>query len=386
MCFFDLKADFSEGDYLKELLSFIGERFSVCGNIYSYEKINNGLINESFKVVYSDNENTHKAFLFQRINRNAFADFTGVMSNISKVTAYLKQRCPDEKTLDFYASVTGENFFETDEGSVWRVSDWIESVVLKTTDDISYIKEAGRAYGHFLKNLSMFDINTLSYTVPGFHNTKNILDRFLSVVQEQNRTKTQGAEREIEYLCSEYNKLTSVCIAYEEGKVPLRVVHNDTKLSNVLFSVDSCRAEAVIDLDTVMPGMSVYDFGDAVRSASGAVESRTGEVSFDTEKFKAFSEGFLSETEDILTKAELDLLVPAAYSVTAELSARYFTDYFTDGHYFKVSSSEELLAKAVSQARLSEMIMKQSDTLSEIILALTNQIKNDKMKFESAIL
>lgn len=352
---------------MKELLSFVGEKFSVCGDIYSYEAVSNGLINESFRVEYSDARGIKKAFLFQKINRKAFVNFQNVMSNISKVTTYLRQHYPDEKTLYFYISKTGNNYYETEDGSIWRVSDWIESDVFRTTDDISYIEEAGRAYGRFLKKLSGFDTNTLSVTVPDFHNTKIILDRLISVVQNLNSCELSGAEKEIQYLCSNYSKLTSVYEAYKKGDAPLRTVHNDTKLSNVLFSVDSCKAEAVIDLDTVMPGMAVYDFGDAVRSAAGTVNTKKTAVSFDIKKFTAFSEGYLGETSDILTDAEYSLLVPAAYSVTAELSARYFIDYFTDGHYFKASSREELLSKAVLQAKLSESILKDYDALSEII-------------------
>ncbi len=357
----------SEGDYLKELLSYIGNKFNISGDIYSYEKINNGLINESYKVIYAGKNNTGKAFLFQKINRNAFENFSDVMKNITKVTSYMKRYYPDEKTIYFYSSQSGKNYYETDNGSIWRISDWIESVVFRTSDELSYIKEAGRAYGHFLKKLSSFDINNLSVTVPDFHNTKIILDRFIKIVHGLKSSEISGAEKEIEYLCSNYNKLTSVTEAYAAGKVPFRAVHNDTKLSNVLFSVDSCRAEAVIDLDTVMPGMSVYDFGDAVRSAAGTVDPETGSVFFDTKKFTSFSEGYLGETSDILTDAEFSLLIPAAYSVTAELSARYFIDYFTDGHYFRAASGEELLSKAVLQAKLSEIILKRSDTLSELI-------------------
>lgn len=351
---------------MRELLSFIGNKFNISGNIYSYEKINNGLINESFKVIYSG-EKYNNAFLFQKINRNAFVNFSDVMTNITKVTSYLRSHYPEEKTLYFYVSQSGKNYYETDEGGIWRISEWIESEVFRTTNELSYIKEAGRAYGHFLKKLSGLDINTLSVTVPDFHNTKIILDRFISTVNRLNSSEICGSEKEIEYLCSNYNKLTAVSEAYAAGKVPFRAVHNDTKLSNILFSVNSCKAEAVIDLDTVMPGMSVYDYGDGIRSAAGKADPETGSVFFDTEKFTSFSEGYLSETSDIMTDTECSMLVPAAYSVTAELSARYFIDYFTDSHYFRTVSPKELLTKAILQAKLSEIILKRSDTLSEII-------------------
>lgn len=356
------------------MMSEIGEKFNIPGKIMLCEKLDTGLINESFRVVFSDDKGNEKSYLFQKLNRHAFEKYEEVMSNIFKVTSYLKQNYPEERILNFHISKTGKNYYEFGDGNIWRTADWIESVTFRNTDDICCLKEAGRAYGHFLKLLSGFDAGSVSVTIPDFHNTGKILEKFRSVVRTVSDGEISDVMKETEYLLEGFDKFTAVQKAYSEGKLPLRVVHNDTKLSNILFSGDSKKAEAVIDLDTVMPGMAAYDFGDAVRSAA-ITGSETGQtawnIDFDKEKFKAFSAGYLGETAEILTEYEKELLVPAAYSVAAELSARYFIDYFTKGNYFAVSTPAELLVKARQQARLSEIILNRSDELTEICFSCT---------------
>ena len=354
---------------LYDTLSFVGEQFRIQGKLYSYETITNGNINSTYKVTYRRGDKSLKSYIFQKVNTVVFPAPVEIMQNIDKVTSHISKKYPREVTLHFHHTGTGENYYSTGE-YFWRVMNYVDSITFNTCDDLAVIASVGEAFGRFQMQRADFDGSQLYETIPDFHNTHKRLEKLFETVKADPVGRVAEAAEEIEYIRSVKEKAEELSLRYSRGEIPARVTHNDTKSNNVLFDRDTKRPIVVIDLDTVMPGMSMYDFGDAVRFiANTAAEDEPDirKVYFDTGKFRAFSKGFIGQVKGALTDEEIDNLVLASFSITVELAARFLDDYLNGDTYFKINYPDHNLVRTRCQIALAKNIELKEDELNWIV-------------------
>jgi Ser/Thr protein kinase RdoA (MazF antagonist) len=356
-------------------LKQVGVKFRLPGTIYSYNTITLGNINATYKVTYQNPDKTLKSYLFQKVNTHVFKNPEQIMENIDKVTTFIRENYPDQLSLHFHHTEEGRNYYvqtdrAQDEGYFWRVSNFIDSITFDCTDDPAVIAATGEAFGHFQMQLAGLNGSALHETIPDFHNTKKRLDTLFADAEKDAVGRREEVEEELEYIQSVREYASELSIRHSKGELPTRVTHNDTKANNVLFDRLTKRPIIVIDLDTVMPGMAMYDFGDAVRFiASTAVEDEPdlSRVYFDTAKFRAFAKGFIQEVKHALTADEIDSLVQASFSITIELASRFLDDYLNGDTYFKCNYPAHNLVRTRCQLQLAKDMMRKKDELQWII-------------------
>ena len=359
------------------ILKIVGRKFRLPGEVYSYDTIMIGNINSTYKVTYMRNDGSLKSYLFQRVNTNVFKNPVEIMENIDHVTSFVRNKYPNQITLHFHHTDEGLNYYLYEEDAFWRVVNYVDSITFNSSDDLNIIEATGKAFGNFQTQLSDFDGSVLHETIPDFHNTKKRLDTLFAHVTEDSCGRVSEVQKEIDYIASVREKATVLSVQFANGEIPKRVTHNDTKCNNVLFDRKTKAPIIVIDLDTIMPGMSMYDFADAVRFiANTAVEDEpdTSKVSFDTEKFRAFAKGFIGETYAALEPIEISNLVKATFSITIELASRFLDDYITGDHYFRCVYPEHNLVRTRCQLKLAEDIERKWDELEGIV----SDVINDK--------
>lgn len=360
-------------------LEEIGKKFKIEGQLYSYQVITNGNINTTYKVTYIKEDKTLKAYIFQRVNIIVFKNPVEIMKNIDKVTNHIRKNYPNEQTVHFHHTASGENYYIDSATSFWRVMNYIESVTYNTSEDNTVIAATGEAFGHFQMQLSDFDGSTLYETIPDFHNTKKRIEQFFSDVEKDEYKRVNSVQEEIKYITEVKDKASEISVKYYNGEIPIRVTHNDTKSNNVLFDKMTKRPLVVIDLDTVMPGTLLSDFGDAVRficNTSAEDEPDTNKVYFDTQKFRAFTKGYLTEVKDTITEIEINNLVLSIFSIAVELGTRFLDDYITGDKYFKVNYPGHNVVRTRCQFKLAKDIMRKYDELNEMVKEEYNKALN----------
>ena len=238
-------------------LNEIGKKFKLEGEFYTYEVITMGNINSTYKVTYMTTDGTLTPYLFQRVNTHVFKNPVEIMKNIDRVTSYIREKYPDQRTLRYYYTDEGLNYYVCDDNAFWRVVNYIDSVTFDASEDLHVIDATGKAFGRFQTNLSDFDGSVLYETIPDFHNTKKRLDTLFAHVEEDPCGRVADVEKELNYLASVREKAAELSVQFANGEIPKRVTHNDTKCNNVLFDRVTKEPIVVIDLDTIMPGMSM---------------------------------------------------------------------------------------------------------------------------------
>ena len=239
----------------------------------------------------------------------------------------------------------------------------------------AYFKQAGAAFGEFQGLLADFPAASLVETIPHFHDTPDRMQQLRRAVEEDKAGRAAQVQEEIDFILSREQKAGLIVQALERGDIPCRVTHNDTKLSNILLDEDTEEAVCIIDLDTVMPGSSLYDYGDAIRSGSnpaGEDEENLSLVHFDINLFKAFTEGFLEGAGQWLTPAEIKLMPMAAHILTLELCARFLTDYLNGDTYFKVKKPGHNLIRTRNQIELLRQMEQLTPAMEAIVEACSN--------------
>lgn len=351
-------------------IKIIGEKFRLEGELYSYETITIGNINSTYKATYTREDGSVKSYLFQKVNTHVFKNPAQIMQNIEHVTSFIREKYPNQITLHFHHTDEGLNYYVCDDNSFWRVVNYVDSITFNSSEDLNVIEATGRAFGQFQTQLSDFDGSILYETIPDFHNTKKRLDTLFAHVEDDPCGRVAEVKREIEYLASVRERAGELSVMFANGDIPQRVTHNDTKCNNVLFDRVTKEPIVVIDLDTIMPGMSMYDFADAVRFiANTAVEDEPdiSKVFFDTAKFRAFANGFIGETHGVLKAVEIENLVKASFSITIEIASRFLDDYITGDKYFRCVYPKHNLVRTRCQLQLARDIERKWDELSWII-------------------
>ncbi len=347
---------------MNETLNQIGRLFQLEGQPVAYQSVAGGRINATYRVEFHQTDGRVRRYIFQRINTEVFPDPATVMRNIAQVTDHIRTHSPQERTLCFHHTASGEGFVRTADGACWRVMDDIDSAPLFAADSVELAAAVGSAFGRFQYLLADFDATRLSETIAAFHDTPKRIRTLFVHADEDPLGRAGNIGQELAYIRAVSEKASALCVRYAQGGIPCRVTHNDTKAANVLFERDT-RTPVVIDLDTVMAGMAVYDFGDGARS----VAQTDGRM--DSVKFCAYTKGFLSGAAGCLTREETGAFVLGTFSVTVELAVRYLDDYLTGDYYFAPHSSTHNLARARSLITLAQDIAEQEAALTQIVHA-----------------
>ena len=358
-------------------LKHIGTFFDIPGEYISYEVIKSGNINQTYLVKYF-RDGVEKPYIIQRVNTYVFKNPEQVMQNISAVTEHIRAKVKEKQgtakrnVLHYLYTPDGHNFAYDEEGGFWRGYRYIDdSVTYNTVDQLWILEEAGRGFGEFQLNLADFDASVLFESIPDFHNTRKRFDRLFEMAEKDPHDRVKDVREELKYLRERYELSCTLCDMLEKGELPLRVTHNDTKCNNVLFDPVTKSALAVIDLDTVMPGLCAYDFGDAIRFGANNTDEddpNYSKIFLDMEKYKAFVRGFIGTLKDSLTPLELETMHLGAYIMTTELAARFMLDYLEGDVYFKLNYPEHNLVRTKAQTVLAKDMESKLGEMKRIVL------------------
>ena len=354
-----------------ERIEQVCRAFRIEGSFIGSEVITRGNINTTVRIDFEINGNK-KSFLLQRVNTYVFTDPLKIMNNIHLVTTHIRNKNtnPNKINLHFHHCANGDNFYFDEDGEFWRMINYIDALSFDLCDDPEILQGAGYAFGEFQTALEDFDASLLYETIPDFHNTPKRYETFLKAVERDDRGRVHEVLPEIEFT-KKHAKLAGRLIELKnEGKLPLRVTHNDTKSNNVLFDRATGTPLTVIDLDTVMPGLVAFDFGDAIRSAGNSTEEDETDLSkvyLDVGKFSAFAEGFLKATAGHITEAEIDSLALGSFVLTFECGMRFLTDYLEGDKYFRTAYDGHNLVRAKCQYKLAEDMLNKMEEMEQIV-------------------
>ena len=349
-------------------LAEIVRNFAIDVKVEAY---GNGHINDTY---IADSE---PKYILQRINHAIFKNPDQVMSNILGVTEYLREKIiadggdPNRETLMVIKTKDGDSFYKTEDGNYYRMYNYVENAVsYEAVESPEQFYEAARAFGKFQNMLADYPAEKLYDTIPFFHDTVKRFGDFETAVANDAAGRRASVEKEIEFVLARKADASVVVDAIADGRVPLRVTHNDTKLNNVMLDKDTGKGVCVIDLDTVMPGSLLYDYGDALRfgASSGAEdEVDLDKIYFDLELFEAFTKGFIEEVGDKLTPTEIELLPFSAKLLTYECGMRFLGDYLNGDTYFKIHRENHNLDRARTQFKLVADIESKMEEMKKIV-------------------
>lgn len=336
-----------------------------------------GHINDTYAVYFRKRDRQIHRYILQRINTKVFKEPEKLMENIYHVTGFLRKKIianggdPDRETLNIIPTTDGKSFYKTDEGDYWRGYKFIEDAkTYEIIEDANVFYNAGKAFGTFQMLLHDYPADTLHETIVDFHNTEKRLSAFLEAVKSDRMNRAKGIQEEISFIENRATETSIIVNLLEDGELPLRVTHNDTKLNNILIDNETGKGICVLDLDTVMPGSALYDFGDAIRfGASSAAEDEKdlSKVWMDINLFESFTKGFMESAAESLTPLEIELLPFGAKMMTLECGIRFLTDYLNGDTYFKIHREGHNLDRARTQLKLVASMEEQYEQMKAIV-------------------
>ena len=339
------------------------ENFNLWGEVSNYYPIGNGHINSTFLC---ETTNGSK-YILQRINNVVFKDVQVLMSNYSKVTAYLKSI--GFGTIHLIKTKDGK-YFSNDNGIYCRLYEYIDDAICyEKIDNLELVGKAASAFGKLHKALRGFDASELGEVIPNFHNTKQRYNNLLEAIKLDPLGRVKDCQKEINIVKGLSDKYSLIVDAIERKEIPLSVSHNDPKINNVLFDKKTDDIKAVIDLDTIMPGSYLYDFGDALRSlftGSNEDSEDLSKLRVNYDIFETYTKAYLAEMKDILSKKELELLAFSPFLLSIECGIRFLEDYIRGDVYFKVSKEQHNLIRARTQITIALDILNNIDKLNSI--------------------
>ena len=352
--------------YLEEYKS-VAEKFCLEGEVLEICPYGEGHINLTLLVTTDK-----KRYILQKMNTKVFTDPDRLMANICGVTEHLTAR--GIETLNVVHTKNGESFLKSD--ACYRVYDFIENTVTYqrvTTPEV--FKNSGKAFGEFQNYLAEFDASKLTETIKRFHDTPKRFADFKNALVEDKMNRVKDCHEEIDFILAHEHTYGIAMQGLQDGSLPLRVTHNDTKLNNILMDAETGEARAVIDLDTIMPGSMLFDFGDSIRfGASTAAEDEKDldKVHFDIQLFKAYAEGYCDAVKASITPREAELLPYGAYLMTIECGMRFLADYLAGDTYFATKYEGHNLVRCRTQIRLASEMESQFKEMGAIIKNILN--------------
>lgn len=353
------------GSTVNELFQQLVAEFGLKGRFVGYVALKNGNINETYvvKTAYGGGE---REYLFQSINTNVFRRPEDLIANAVAVTEYMRSHCTESEYLHdkrryvrFYTAGNGSNCFYDSSGRCWRVSTFIYDAVTYDTAVGRELFFTGKAFGSFQARLDGFPADRLHITIPDFHNTAKRISDLERAAKADILGRADECRDMIDYILSHSDDADLLGRLHRNGALPTRVTHNDTKCNNVMFDKTTGEPIAVIDLDTVMPGLMGHDFGDAVRFAASSASEDCEDIKnvyLDMSKFTSFAEGFLPEVSHMITENEHDTLADSVYVITLELASRFLTDYLSGDTYFITKKPRHNFHRAACQVTLAKSI------------------------------
>lgn len=354
----------------------IANKFCIRGEYQDFKQNTAGLINKTFIVRSKEGDKVYH-YVLQTVNTAVFTHPKELIRNISSVTDFLREKIKQSggdasrETLCLIPTYDGALYYIDPDGKFWRMYNYIEGARtydLVENDEMFY--RCGKGFGHFQRLLADYPADTLYPTIPRFHDTPNRLCDFKRAIEENRAGRAAQVAREIAGYLAHADFCDCVTKYIENGEVPVRVTHNDTKLNNIMIDCHSGEAICVIDLDTVMPGSALYDFGDAIRyGANNAVEDEKdlSKVYLRKDLFRAFTKGFLEEASSSLTERELALIPESAVLMTLECGMRFLGDYLNGDVYFGIRYPEHNLDRARTQLKLVNDMLANLDEMHAIV-------------------
>ena len=361
----------------QELLRQAAAAFAFDRPAGEAERFGAGHVNDTFAVWAADRS---KRWILQRINTDTFTDPAGLMENVTGVTAYLRRQIierggdPDRETLNVIPTLDGKPYYTDTEGGAWRAYIFVEGTVcLQKVENERDFYTAAETFGNFQNQLAGYPAATLHETIARFHDTPNRYANFEKALAADVMGRAKDVGPEIAFIRAREADCRVLVDQLAAGVLPLRVTHNDTKLNNVLIDQETGKGICVIDLDTVMPGLSAYDFGDSIRfGANDCAEDEPDQskVHFSLHLYKVFAEGYLAAAGSAMTEAERRSLPWGAKLMTLECGIRFLTDYLEGDHYFKISRPDQNLDRARTQFTLVQGMEREFDAMTQLALEL----------------
>lgn len=340
-----------------------------------------GHINDTFCVLCQPQEGDCVRFILQGLSSAAFPHPEELMENFVGITSYLRQQVirmggdPERETLRLVKTRDGKDFYTDSTGKVWRLTPFVENTDCLQSATPELFEASARAFGRFQYLLQGYPAETLHETIVKFHDTEDRFAKFVAALEADPLGRAKDVQPEIQFVLDRKADCSVALQALREGKLPLRVTHNDTKLNNILIDRDTNEGICVIDLDTTMPGLSMNDFGDSIRfgaNHSKEDEKDLSKVNFDIDLYEVFTRGFLEGAQGSFTEAELEYLPWGARLMTLECGIRFLTDYLVGDHYFRIHYPEQNLDRTRTQFKLVSDMEQQFEAMGAIVRKYAN--------------
>ena len=335
---------------MEELIHTVFKDFFADKPILGYTALHGGLINSTYKI-----ETVDEDYILQKMNQVVFPNIKALLNNKIKTTCYLNAN--GFPTLTFIANRQGR-FYSKHGDTIWQLSTYIPSVVLDRIDSDSVASQVGAYLAKFHKALLNFPVSDLEYTIPDFHNTIKRFHDFEQSIKTASEERLLEAEESIAFLKSNFKSIEAVANAINTGEIPMRVVHNDTKIMNMLFD-DSGNILCIIDFDTVMPGSIFHDVGDALRTGANTAteeEKDLSKVCFDVAIYEAFMKAYISEASCFMSKEEAENIHLSLPLILFEQACRFLGDYLNNDSYYTTTYEDQNLVRSKTQIKLMDSV------------------------------
>ncbi len=363
--------------YREQHLQEISRKFQIYGQILHAEACKIGHINETYTATYNQG-GVLVRYIHQKVNQTVFRDPEAVMENIMRVTMHIWNKLIAQgarevtrRVLTVVPTRDGKSFFQDGDGEYWRTFVFIEKVQsFESVHTPNQAYEAGKAFGVFQNLLSDLGGKRLNETIPEFHNTRKRFAALQNAIAEDRCNRAASAAREIEFALKQEPWIGTLLDAHASGKIPERVTHNDTKFNNVMLDWESGQAMCVLDLDTVMPGLVHYDFGDMVRTTTSPTvedEEDLSKVAMQMPMFEALARGYVGAAGSFLTPAEKSYLAFSGRLITFTIGIRFLTDYLAGDTYFRVHRPHHNLDRCRTQFKLVQSIVEQEEAMQKLV-------------------
>jgi Ser/Thr protein kinase RdoA (MazF antagonist) len=363
--------------YQEKQLKDISKKFQIYGEILHAETFKIGHINETYSATYSQG-GMRVRYIHQKVNKSVFKNPAAVMKNVMRVTTHILKKLEAQnmrnltrRCLIVIPTRDGRSFYQNDDGEIWRTFVFIEGVeTFEAVQSPEQAFEAGRAFGDFQLLLVDLPGERLHETIPDFHNTRKRFWALQQTIQKDHYNRAKDAKQEIDFALKHEDIADVILTAMARKKIPERITHNDTKFNNVMLDVLTGEAMCVVDLDTVMPGCALYDFGDMVRTTTSPTledEQDLSKIKMQMPMFRKLAEGYLSRAGQFLTKAEKSYIAFSGKLITFELGLRFLTDYLSGDSYFRIHRPSHNLDRCRTQFKLVESIERQEAAMEKYV-------------------
>ena len=358
------------------ILNEVIAAFDFPATLMGAVRYGSGHINDTFCLVCQPQEGKAIRFVLQGLSVAAFPRQDELMENFIGVTSHLRKKIEAaggdvmRETLNLVNTRDGKPYYTDSTGKVWRLMPYVEGTVCLQKATPELFEASARAFGRFQRLLNDYPAHTLHESIVNFHNTEDRFAKFLAALEADKLGRAKDVQAEVQFVLDRKADCSVALNALREGKLPLRVTHNDTKLNNVLIDEQTQEGICIIDLDTTMPGLSIYDFGDSIRfgaNHSAEDEKDLTKVNFDIELYKIYTRGFLEGAQGGLTDAELEYLPWGAKLMTLECGIRFLTDYLDGDNYFHIRYDDQNLDRCRTQFKLVSDMEQQWDEMHAIV-------------------